>query len=121
MYAAPHLTKPPVDATSWPQGFMALSVNPAMDTAYIHELGHYYDWVKGVSKSPEFRAALDDDFKAMTPEQAKQSSYLRDPQEAFAELFAAHFRGDAYFKTDHYEPAWFPETRELVLKCLCSD
>jgi hypothetical protein len=114
------LTKWPNDATSWPQGFMIL--NTAMtplDTAYIHELGHYYDWETGISGSPAFRAALEADFSTFSAKEAYNEKFLHDPQEAFAELFAAHFRGDAYWGTDYYDVWMFPKTKQVVEESLC--
>ena len=57
-----------------------------------------------VSKRPSFRTALKADFAAMTPAQFDSQNYLQDPQEAFAELFAWHFRGRLTFEHDHYRP-----------------
>lgn len=122
VYAAPKLTKWPNDATSWPQGFMVLNTDmEPLDTAYIHELGHYYDWVVGVSGRPEFLAAHAEDFAAMDKAEESRERFLLDPAEAFAELFAAHFRGDAYWKTDYYDAWRFPATKQAVLNSLCSD
>lgn len=112
-----------IDGMSWPSSGITVmdSRVDGLDNAYVHELGHWYDWTERVSKRPSFRTALKADFAAMTPAQFDSQNYLQDPQEAFAELFAWHFRGQAYFEHDHYRPDLFPQTRAELVRQICQD
>ncbi len=123
--AVPRALTFPIDAHSWPtNGVMLLTTDRAPElrkTAYLHELGHFYDWETGTSKGAAFRAALAADFASMDSTGRAEEKPLSDPQEAFAELFAARFRGPDYFRADHYEVWRFPATRTLVDRAICAD
>lgn len=111
------------DATSFKNGLMLMSFLPGatLDTAFIHELGHYYDWEYHVSLTKEWRDALALDFSEMSPELRREEDYIHDPAEAFAELFSAKFMGDRYYVGDHYHVGLFQHTSQLLETSLCKD
>jgi hypothetical protein len=109
-----------IDATSFRNGVMVLNVHTEpMRTAFLHELGHYYDWGVGISETPEWRAAVAADFRGMSPKLRRETAYLASPREAFAELFAAHFEGDEYYTHDWYHVAAMPHASALLTARLC--
>lgn len=120
--AVPHALKFPTDAHSFfAQGVMLLTTDrppELLKTAFAHELGHFYDWELRISGTPRFRAALAADFAAMNDKERYEERYLRDPQEAYAELFAAHFRGASYWLDDHYDVWAYPATNVIVVESL---
>jgi len=110
-----------LDATSFKNGNMILAWRGKhlLDTAFLHEVGHYYDWATGLSTMAAWHEALDADFAAMTPEQRHDAEYIHSSQELAAELFAAHFLGKRYFLADHYQVQLFTHSMPILKKCLC--
>jgi hypothetical protein len=109
-----------IDATSFQNGIMVLNIHvDSVRTAFLHELGHYYDWGVGISNTPEWRAAVAADFRDMSPTLRRETAYLVRPDEAFAELFAAHFEDDEYYAHDWYHVAAMPHASALLAARLC--
>jgi hypothetical protein len=109
-----------IDATSFQNGIMVLNISKSsVRTAFLHELGHYYDWGVGISNTPKWRAAVVADFRGMSPELRQDMGYLANPAEAFAELFAAHYEGNEYYAHDWYHVAAMPHASALLTARLC--
>ncbi len=95
----------PALGDSWGFGFTKLSYRLLDDDAlleriFLHECGHMFDWQEhSLSSAPEFHQAVKDDFAAMSPRKAKENEYIRQPKEAFAELFSRHFAPLIYNET----------------------
>jgi hypothetical protein len=111
----------PMWGDSYGFGYMLLS-NDLDDDALVarifyHECGHFFDWQEHLSDREEFSSAVFDDFLDMTPKKAYQNDYLREPKEAFAELFSAHFLPLTYDGTDYkYDLKLLPRSEKVFQK-----
>lgn len=112
-----------IDARSYKNGIMLLvwQGKALTTTAFLHEIGHYYDWANNdISKAPAFAEAINLDY-ALTMDDGEpgDNNYIRQPGEAFAELFATLFRGEAYFTVNHYDTDDMPRSMQWVKNSLC--
>lgn len=118
--------KYPEWAVSYGFGVMTLSDtlhDALLQRVFLHETGHFFDWAvwPRASETAEFEWAVAADFAAMDPDVADKNDYLKQPREAWAELFSEHFLPLTYYGTKApFELNLMPQSRAAFLKVLYS-